>query len=126
MRGCRQGRGGGDLATTASGRGRSQRTGSRRCAQETAPGQRRGHSTGNGRGRTCANLSSLPWQPVDPGKDTIPSPLPFSEDVGSMLQMPPVSWPRSHFANWQPLTTTELEDFLPEDVLVPNTYRTSP
>ena len=99
MRGCRQGRGGGGLATTASGRGhsRSQRTGGRRHAQGTATGQRRGHSTGKGRGRTRANPSSLPWQPVDPGKDAIPSPLPFSEDVASTLQMPPGSQPVDYY-----------------------------
>ena len=98
MRACRQGRGGGGLATTASsGRGCSQRTGGRRRAQGTATGQRRGHSTGKGRGRTRANPSSLPWQPVDPGKDTIFSPLPFSEDVGSKLQMPPGSQPDDYY-----------------------------
>ena len=56
-----------------------------------------GHSTGKSRGGKHAEPSSLPWQPVDPGKDAIPSPLSFCDNVGSTLQMPPGSQPVDYY-----------------------------
>ena len=47
----------------------------------TTSGRGRGRSAGKSRGGKRAEPSSLPWQPVDPGKDTIPSPLSFCVDV---------------------------------------------
>ena len=65
--------------------------------QATTSGRGRGRSAGKGRGGKHAEPSSLPWQPVDPGKDAIPSPLSFCVDVGSTLQMPPGSKPVDYY-----------------------------
>ena len=56
-----------------------------------------GHSAGKSRGGKHAEPSSLPWQPVDPGKDAIPSPLSFCDNVGSTLQIPPGSQPVDYY-----------------------------
>ena len=76
-----------------------QRIGDRKRVSVTATGQRNGRSAEKGRGGRRAEPSSLPWQPVDvdPGKDTIPSPVSFNEDVGSILQMPPGSQPVDYY-----------------------------
>ena len=95
-RGCGWGRGCGGGQATTSGRGRGWGKG---CGggQATTSGRGRGHSAGKSRGGKRAEPSSLPWQPVDPGKDTIPSPLSFCVDVGSTLQMPPGSQPVDYY-----------------------------
>ena len=87
-RGHGRGRGGG------GGRGRRRGGGG---GEVTTSGRGRGRSAGKGRGGRRAEPSSLPWHPVDPGKDTIPSPLSFSEDVGSTLQMSPGSQPVDYY-----------------------------
>ena len=98
-RGRGRGRGGGGGGRgwgRGGGRGRGRGRG---CGggQATTSGRGRGRSAGKSRGGKRAEPSSLPWQPVDPGKDAIPSPLSFCVDVGSTLQMPPGSQPVDYY-----------------------------
>ena len=97
-RGCGQGRGGGRGRGQGRGGGRGHGRGrGRGGGQATTSGRGSGRSAGKSRGGKRAEPSSLPWQPVDPGKDTIPSPLSFCGDVGSTLQMPPGSQPVDYY-----------------------------
>ena len=94
-RGCGQGGGGGRGGGRGRGRGRGGGGGVRGWGR--GGGRGCGRSAGKSRGGKRAEPSSLPWQPVDPGKDTIPSPLSFCVDVGSTLQMPPGSQPVDYY-----------------------------
>ena len=74
-RGGGRGRGWGEVVErswTGRGGGRVRGRG-RGCGggQATTSGRGRGRSAGKSRGGKRAELSSLPWQPVDPGKNAI-------------------------------------------------------